>query len=93
MRRCAEILWSIRKDYRELSKAQPTSSWTETAHMEQSRNRKATFQIASLQFNSNMEAWIPRWLSAESIPWVTVCEAVWTRYVAFLEIVCLLDRS
>ena len=26
MRRCAEILWSIRKDYRDLVKAQPTSS-------------------------------------------------------------------
>ncbi|KAK1652945.1 hypothetical protein QYE76_070750 [Lolium multiflorum] len=26
MRRCAEILWTIRKDYRELSQAQPTTS-------------------------------------------------------------------
>uniref|UniRef100_A0ACD5TUN0 Uncharacterized protein n=1 Tax=Avena sativa TaxID=4498 RepID=A0ACD5TUN0_AVESA len=35
MRRCAEILWSIRKDCRELVKA--TASLSEAAHMEQSR--------------------------------------------------------
>jgi hypothetical protein len=93
MRRCAEILWTIRKDYRELSRAEPTTSWTETAHMEQSRKLKATFQFAYLQFKS--KAWRhgspDRWAMNLFLELRSV--KLSTRRLDFLEIVCLLDSS
>ena len=77
MRRCAEILWSIRKDYREL--VVPTSAMNWSSSPGAIKRTKDAFQFASLQ-----RFW---WWESRKRFAASSCERDWW---ASLDVVCLL---
>lgn len=83
MKRCTEILWSIRKDYREL--VAPTSA------MNWSRWSVAiNFQFASLE---SLQRLVVEITPIAGILPVTYRKWLWTGLIAFLDVVCLLARN